>query len=586
MTTVVRRLSRIVETPEIRAPRSRPWRGFAVAAGVPTLLTGLHVACYGQWIADDAGITFAYARSLASGAGPVLQAGAQPVEGYSNPAWLAVLVAGRWLGLFDHGGWLGLSDLVLFPKLVSLLCCFGIFAAMFAVASTVTRRPVAVTLAAGTATAAVPSFVIWTTSGLENALFALAVVALAAVLARAAAAGRLLDINTALAAGALAALAAMTRPDGIIYVAAFPLAAALTVQHATVRRTITASLASVAAFAVPASTYLVWRLVTFGDYLPNTARAKEQGLPTLTDLGKPAVLIDYTGWLTVGLAIAVVAVALSRHSPTRTVVAMLLVPLGLAIVSYAMLRPDWMAQHRFATPVWPLAALVVAVSAVHVIGDVSIRRRLVITTLAVIAVVQSLTGFWLSANAFRAEPTVGVCNIAQNTGYTVNGYADILGVRDGSLLAVDGGGTSLTSRLHFVDLSGLADARIARFWEGDDMQGLRDHVFDEVRPTFVRLWVGWAEHDRLALTEDPGLARDYVALWSGPPGGGDWVRRDAVPDPAALAAAQRWGRDAYALIDTRYIGVVPPLWWCGDVLRPTPFRAGTPAASPITQHTP
>ena len=50
--------------------------------------------------------------------------------------------------------------------------------------------------------------------------------------------------------------------------------------------------------------------------------------------------------------------------------------------------------------------------------------------------------------------------------------ADRLGIDDGSLLAVDGGGTALTSRLRFVDLSGLADARIARYWSDNDMAGL------------------------------------------------------------------------------------------------------------------
>src|SRR4051812_21750719 len=97
-------------------------RDLAAAIGVPTLLLAVHSASYGPYIEDDAGITFAYARSIAAGAGPVLQAGADPVEGFSNPLWLAILVVGHWLGLFDHGAWFGLSDLVLFPKLVALVC--------------------------------------------------------------------------------------------------------------------------------------------------------------------------------------------------------------------------------------------------------------------------------------------------------------------------------------------------------------------------------------------------------------------------------------------------------------------------------
>jgi hypothetical protein len=579
--TVAEPLSPIVAA--AHPPRQKPWRRCAVAAGVPTILAGLHATYYGQWIVDDAGLTFAYARSLATGAGPVLQPGAEPVEGYSNPAWVAVLAVGRWLGLFDRGAWFGTSDIVLFPKVVALLCCFGIFAAMFTIATKVTRHPVMVTIAAGAATSAVPSFVIWTTSGLENALFALTVTALAAVLARAAVGGRLLTFNTALGSGVLAALAALARPDGVVYAAAFPLAVALTLERRTLPRALQLSLAEVAAFAVPVGTYLVWRLVTFGDYLPNTARAKEQGLLNVNDLSKPGELAGYAGWLAVCLGVASVAVTLARPSPIRTAVTMVLVPLGLAMVSYSLLQPDWMAQYRFATPVWPLAAITIALSVAHIAPKLSARGRIIETVLAALAVVSSLITFWLSDREFRAEPTVGVCNIAQNTGYHFNGYADILGVREGTLLAVDGGGTSLTSRLRFIDLSGLTDRRIARFWQTDDMSGLRDDIFDDIHPTFIKLFHGWAERDRLALMEDPRLARDYVLMFSGQAGGGEWVRRNAVSDDDSLTAAGLWGRDTWNLVTERYRRVVPPVWWCGDLLRPTPFSAGSPAPSPLTR---
>jgi hypothetical protein len=578
--TVEKPLSPIVAA--AHPPRQKLWRRCAAAAGVPTILTGLHATYYGRWIVDDAGLTFAYARSLATGAGPVLQPGAAPVEGYSNPAWVAVLAVGRWLGLFDRGAWFGTSDIVLFPKVVALVCCFGIFAAMFTIAAKVTRRPVIVTIAAGAATSAVPSFVMWTTSGLENALFTLAVVAIAAVLVRAAVDGRLLTFNTAFGAGGLAALAALTRPDGFVYAAAFPLAVALTVQRHTLRRAVQVSLAEVAAFAMPVGTYLAWRIFTFGDYLPNTARAKEQGLPSVNDLSKPGDLAGYAGWLAVCLGVAAIAVVLARPSPTRTVVTVVLVPLGLAIVSYILLRPDWMAQYRFATPVWPLAAIAIAVSIAHIAPTLTTRGRIIGATLAAIAAMSSMDSFWLSDKAFRAEPTVGVCNVAQNTGYNFNGYADILGVRDGTLLAVDGGGTSLTSRMRFIDLSGLADRRIARFWETDDMSGLRDHIFENLRPTFVKLFHGWAERDRLGLTADARLDRDYVLMFSGQPGGGEWVRRDAVPNDGSLAAARRWGRDTWNLVTDRYRAGLPPIWWCGDTLRPTPYRPGSPAPSPLT----
>lgn len=65
------------------------------------------------------------------GLGPFSSPDAAVVEGYSNPAWLAVLIAGRLLGLFDRGAWFGVPDYVAYPKAVALLCCAGVFAACY-----------------------------------------------------------------------------------------------------------------------------------------------------------------------------------------------------------------------------------------------------------------------------------------------------------------------------------------------------------------------------------------------------------------------------------------------------------------------
>ena len=144
---------------------------------------------------------------------------------------------------------------------------------------------------------------------------------------------------------------------------------------------------------------------------------------------------------------------------------------------------------------------------------------------------RTVSGFFSTARDFQRTPSAGLCDIAQNTGYLFNGYADILGVRDGSLLAVGGGGTSLTSRLRFVDLSGLAEPRIAGLWQRNDMAGLRNYIFDEVKPTFIKIFSGWAERDQLDLIGDPRLEQDYVMLLSGhlAAAGGCVVIRCATP---------------------------------------------------------
>lgn len=551
----------------LAAPPSR--RDVAIALGIPTTTLALHAATYGQWIEDDAGITFAYARSLATGAGPVLQPGADAVEGFSNPLWLAILVVGRLVGLFDHGTWFGVPDLVLFPKLVALVCATAMFGVLFGLARSVSRHPVAVTVAIGTITALVPSFVIWTTSGLENSLYALLVVALGATLARASVEGRLLDTRVAVAAGVLAGLAALTRPDGLLYVAAYPLVVGL-VRTGPPLPVVRAAGRAVGAALVPLGAYLACRLALFGDWLPNTARAKRQGLPSPTDLLRPGALVTYAGWLGVLLAVGAVVLVLAHRSRTRTAVGALLVPLALALGAFTALPTDWMAQYRFATPVWPLGAAVLVLSVAALWPRTGRRARAVGAGAGVLALLVTAT-IWLdAATTFRRDPTAPLCFVATSVGERVNAYADILRVRDGTLLAVDGGGTALTSRLRFVDLSGLTDATIAELWQRGDARALRDHAFDTVRPTFFKIESGWTESEWTGLLADPRLPRDYVVVIAPGPGTGTWVRRDAVPNPAALSEVRRYAGQALNGTDVPFLDGDRTAWRCDPVLRPTP----------------
>jgi hypothetical protein len=542
-------------------------RDLAAAIGVPTLLLAVHSASYGPYIEDDAGITFAYARSIAAGAGPVLQAGADPVEGFSNPLWLAILVVGHWLGLFDHGAWFGLSDLVLFPKLIALVCASAMFAILFGLARDVSRHPVALTMAAGGITALVPSFAIWTTSGLENALYALLVVALGTTVARAAVTGRLLGSRVAVGVGALAGLTALTRPDGLAYAAVYPVVAVLVHLDAP-QRVVGPVLRSLVSALVPVGTYLVWRVLTFGDWLPNTARAKRQELPGPADLARPGDLIGYAGWLAVVLAVVAVALALTHRSRARTAIGVLLVPLTVSLAVFAVLPPDWMAQYRFATPLWPLGVFVGLLAAGETWRRWRSRRTRVLGAVAVALALLASGTTWLDAAAsFRANPTAPLCFVATSVGERANAYADILGVRDGTLLAVDGGGTALTSRLRFVDLSGLTDARFADAWQRNDTQRVRDLTFEIVRPTFFKLDSAWSDTTASGLLSDPRLARDYLVLISPREGSGTWVRRDAVPDAQSLAAARSHANAGFTAFDLPYLLGDRTAWDCGPTLR-------------------
>lgn len=516
----------------------------------PLVLVGLHAVLYGRWIVDDAAITFAYARSVEVGDGPVLQPDAAVVEGYSNPSWLALLVAGRWLGLFDRGAWFGVPDYVAFPKLLGLVCCAGVFACYYAVARASGPRPLLVTLVAGSVLAGVPSFVIWTMSGLENGLLALAVAGLAAVLVRAATAERLLEWRPAVACGLLTALAALTRPDGLVYAGAYPLAVLVLLRRHQLRRAALAVVANTAAFAVPAGVYLVWRLGTFGQVLPNTALAKAQRLPGLDSFARPGELITYIGWPAVLLGGVCVGAALVRRWPGRAGLVMLLVPLGLAVVAYAVLEPDWMGEYRFATPVWVLGALVGAIGVVRALAEMMMRGRAVIVVMATGAAVVSGVELVDAARAFRAAPTAPLCLVAQNTGRNINTYAEAIAApQRATLLAPDVGGAAMVSNMRIVDLAGLTDATIAGFWRTADWTGLRDHIFEIVRPTFIKSHGGWSTTTGLA--SDPRLVTDYTEVMT-TAGTTDWVRRDALAGPEQLARLQVVATAIAVPADTQY----------------------------------
>ena len=71
-----------------RAPHDS-FRRMAMFAAIPISVFVLHATVFGTWIADDAGISFAYARNLAAGHGLVSQPGVTPVEGCMVPSMKA-----------------------------------------------------------------------------------------------------------------------------------------------------------------------------------------------------------------------------------------------------------------------------------------------------------------------------------------------------------------------------------------------------------------------------------------------------------------------------------------------------------------
>ncbi|QES27549.1 hypothetical protein DEJ47_14790 [Streptomyces venezuelae] len=497
-----------------------PWWADAAAVVGGGALVALHGSRLGQWVVDDAAITFAYARSIDEGLGPVQQPGAEPVEGYSNPAWLALLVAGRRLGLFDHRAVSGIPDLVLYPKALGLLCVLVTLAAVACAARRLVARSWLVTALAGVLLGANVSFVAWTFSGLENPLYACVATVLAAVLVRAVAADSLLGRGPAAASGLLALVAALTRPDGAVLAGAYPLLVLLTVGDAKMRHRVRAAMLSAVAFAVPYALFLVWRLAVFGRLVPNTAVAKAQELPDAELFTRTTgELLTFAGWPAVLVAAALLGIALTRRGMPRTALAAVVLPLALTLCAYGVLEPDWMGMHRFATPVWPLAALALAAAAVGLAERGGPRPRAAVAVALSTTLLLSWSAQRERGAAFRAEPTLPMCLVVNRDGVVFNTYADRLGIEGGSVLLPSLGGTLLTSDLTVHDLAGLTEPRIADALAAGDTEGLRAYAFRELRPTFVHAVGVWAR--KTGMTAPRLTAEGYVPVYRTDDGGGD-----------------------------------------------------------------
>ncbi|WUG04787.1 hypothetical protein OG803_37490 [Streptomyces sp. NBC_00467] len=532
------------------------------AALLGTALIAMRGSQLGRWVVDDAAITFAYARSIDEGLGPVQQAGSPPVEGYSNPAWLALLVLGRRLSLFDHRTYFGVPDQVLYPKGLGVLCTLGILIAISRVARRSVTNSWVVVLFSGVILAGNMSFVAWMFSGLENPLYALLATLIAAVLARALLENRLTATGPAVVTGLLALIAALTRPDGAVLAAAYPVVVLLRVQRVTLGVSARAAVCAVAAFAVPYAAFLGLRYAVFGRLVPNTALAKAQDTPTWESFSGTGSLLSFAGWTAVLAGALVTGAALGRSGPVRTALPGVLVPLALTLAAFGVLNPDWMRMFRFATPVWALASLAIGIALTEQVERGSLRVKTVAGITVCTALLVSWGGQRERAASFQTHPTLPVCHVAYRYGAVFNEYAQRLRLTNATLLAPDLGGTLLTSNLAVRDLAGLTEPTIADAYADRNMPALRRHVFKTLQPTFIHAHGVWVTTPGLTV---PRLkAAGYIRLY--PEGtGGDWVRSDAVPDLQRLADTRSWAAREVSKLLSQY--KTNPNETCGQ-LRP------------------
>lgn len=245
--------------PAESSPRSFP-------RGVLLLLLVALAACFAwnvqryYFLGDDCFISFRYSRNLVEGHGPVYNPG-ERVEGYTNFSWVLLMAACLQVGIPAEiaSNVLGIAS----GALLVLLLLRTLRQRM------APRSPVPWVIVGCLVLSR--SFTAWCTSGLETMFYALLLfVGFESYLREREQPGRW--PTSALWLG----LATLTRPDGALF--AFAAGLFFLLDLAARRRTLGAGIRWATPYVVLVLGHALWRRGYYGEWLPNTFRAKVNGV--------------------------------------------------------------------------------------------------------------------------------------------------------------------------------------------------------------------------------------------------------------------------------------------------------------------
>ena len=336
-------------------PQASQARSLTAAWALCSVLLLLHSLRF-NFVTDDAYISFVYSRNLAEHGELTFNLG-DYVEGYSNFSWTVLLA--------------GLMKLGVAPELASRVLGTACGALGLWLTMRLARRvlgdgghPLWIALPAALL-AASAGYACWSSGGLETQLFTALCLA---AFERAFAARQRQRGWWQL--GALLALAAMTRPEGLLLAAVIGAAALVENLRATPRTLASvvppAQLATLATFLALWLPWLAWRLWYYGWPFPNTYYVKAHGPWQPPQLAAEMwrngayylwVWVRQTGLVWAApLLVVGLAVAGRGHLRWRALAPLL----GFAAVYLAYtvsVGGDFMGLHRFIMPVFAVAAL-------------------------------------------------------------------------------------------------------------------------------------------------------------------------------------------------------------------------------------
>jgi len=335
-----------------------------------------------NFVTDDAYISFVYSRNLAEH-GQLAFNLDSPVEGYTNFLWTVIMGGLMLVGVPPE----------LASRVLGTACAVATLYVVFRTTERALGRQSVWATVPAILLALSSGFACWSSGGLETQLFTLAcAVAIDAVVAAET------EQRVMWRAGLALALAAMTRPEGLLVAAV--IGAVRLVANAIGRRWMTRSdLVAMVVFLVVWAPWFMWRWKYYGYPFPNTYYVKATG--QWTSEAMPAQMWDngkYYLWVWLEqtrlvFALPLVAVGLVTAKPRspRFVLAMTCTLLSAAYLTYAVsVGGDFMGLHRFIMPVFVTAAFAVVLGAEWLVGRLPELQR---ANLAIAAATALIAGF-------------------------------------------------------------------------------------------------------------------------------------------------------------------------------------------------
>ena len=307
-----------------------------------------------NFVSDDAFILFRYSKNFAAGLGLVYNPGTTPpVEGYSEFLWAVLLGGVEKLGL----------EVTFWARFLTIAGSLALLFHTLTFCAGKLGLGRAGLLAAGLFFGTNPTVGIWTTGGLSSSLFALSIFLCFRALFDDPARPR------GWSAGFWGTATCLFRADGPFWIVVLLFIAL--VAHLLARRSNDSSERDPAVFfpgflrvcivlIVVGTLFIAWRMNTYGDYLPNTARAKV-GMSALSLERGGKYLLHYWAVLpavliTFGYGLVHLLKCLRRGGRIDVISAAFL--MAAATFTYSIIvGGDFMAMGRFFLPAIPFLAL-------------------------------------------------------------------------------------------------------------------------------------------------------------------------------------------------------------------------------------